>query len=182
MYTISRLKMYIQKNGFTLIELVVVIIVLGILSVMAVPKFIALQSDSRIASLEGLKAQMHGAMSVLYPKSVLQGLASLPKPDKDNGEENFIVIDGVKIDLVYGYPAADAANSWSKLIMAKFEDSQFYPERPADWYFQNNGPTDGFIRFMTQSKKFTGDECYLKYTEAQSPTVMPVFEIIDLGC
>lgn len=171
-----------QKNGFTLIELVIVIIILGILSAIAAPKFIGLQSESRIAALKGLKAQMHGAMNVLYSKSVFQGLENKPKPDKDNGEENCIVIDGVKIDLVYGYPAADAANSWSKLIMAKFEDSQFNPERPADWYFQNNGPSDGFIRFMTPSKKFAGDECYLKYTEAQSPTVIPVFEIIDSGC
>ncbi|WP_282446722.1 type II secretion system protein [Shewanella sp. 1CM18E] len=170
-----------KKNGFTLIELVVTIIILAILSVIAVPKFIGLQSDARLASLQGLKAEMHGVMSVLYPKSVFQGLENKPKPDKDNGEENFIVIDGVKVDLVYGYPAADAANSWSKLIMAKFEDSQFNPERPADWYFQNN-PAENFILFMPQTKKFKGDNCYLKYTEAQSPTTPPIFEILDSGC
>lgn len=169
------------KNGFTLIELVVTIIILSILGVVAAPRFIDLQSDARVSSLKGLKAEMHGVMSVLYPKSVLQGLESKPKPDKNKGEENYIVIDGIKVDLVYGYPAADAANSWSKLIMAKFEDSEFNAERPADWYFHNNGGNN-FIRFMTQSKKFAGDNCYLKYTEAKSPTIPPVFEIVDYGC
>lgn len=169
------------KNGFTLIELVVTIIILAILGVVAVPRFMDLQADARASSLKGLKAEMHGVMNVLYPKSVIQGLADKPKADKNKGEENYIVIDGVKVDLVYGYPAADSANSWSKLIMAKFEDSQFNPERPADWYFQNNG-NDDFIQFMTQSKKFVGDNCYLKYTEAKSPTIPPVFEIIDSGC
>ncbi|PKG56079.1 MSHA biogenesis protein MshA [Shewanella sp. Choline-02u-19] len=168
-----------RKNGFTLIELVVTIIILGILSVIAVPRFIELQSDARISSLKGLKAEMNGAMSVLYAKSVLQGLESKPKPAP--GEDNVIIIDGEDIDLVYGYPAADAANSWSKLIMAKFEDSVFNSERPADWYFNNN-PAKPFIRFMPQTKKFSGDNCYLKYTEAQSPTTPPVFEIVDSGC
>ncbi|GIU11488.1 hypothetical protein TUM4261_23220 [Shewanella sp. c952] len=167
------------KNGFTLIELVVTIIILAILSVVALPRFIELQSDARISSLNGLKAEMHGAMSVLYPKSVLEGLEKKPAPAP--GEENVIIIDGDKIHLVYGYPAADAANSWSKLIMAKFEDSVFNPDRPADWYFHNSSGQP-FIRFMPQTKKFSGDNCYLKYTEAQSPTTPPVFEIVESGC
>ncbi|WP_259649542.1 type II secretion system protein [Shewanella sp. MBTL60-007] len=172
-----------KKNGFTLIELVVVIIVLAILSVIAASRFIELQSDARISSLKGLQAEMHGAMSVLYPKSVLQGLQNKPPEDKNDpsSEENVIIIDGQKIHLAYGYPAADAANSWSKLILAKFEDSQFHPERSADWYFHNNGG-DNFIRFMTQTKKYSGDNCYLKYTQAASPTTPPVFEIVDSGC
>ena len=168
-----------KKNGFTLIELVVTIIILAILSVIAVPRFIGLQSEARIASLQGLNAEMHGVMSVLYPKSVQQGLETKPRPN--SGEENVIIIDGEKVHLVYGYPAADAANAWSKLIMAKFEDSVFNPERPADWYFQNN-PADPYILFMPQTKKFKSDSCYLKYTEAQSPSTPPTFEIVDIGC
>lgn len=172
-----------QKNGFTLIELVVVIVILAILSVIAAPRFIELQSDARISALKGLQAEMHGAMSVLYPKSVLQGLQNKPPQDKDDAtdDENVIIIDGQKIHLAYGYPAADSSKAWSLLIMAKFEDSQFHPERTADWYFHNNGG-DNFIRFMTQSKKFSGDNCYLKYTEAESPTTPPKFEIVDAGC
>ncbi|WP_299809878.1 type II secretion system protein [uncultured Shewanella sp.] len=172
-----------QKNGFTLIELVVVIIILAILSVIAVPRFIELQSDARISSLQGLKGEMHAIMNVLYSKSVLQGLQNKPAEDKDDAtdDENVIIIDGQKIHLAYGYPAADSKKAWSLLIMATFTDSVFNADEPGDWYFHNNGG-DNFIRFMTQTKKYSGDLCYLKYTEATSPTTPPVFEIVDSGC
>ena len=172
-----------QKNGFTLIELVVVIIILAILSVIAVPRFIELQSDARISSLKGLKGEMHSIMNVLYSISVLQGLESKPAEDGDDqtDDKNVIIIDGKEVRLAYGYPAANASQSWAILIMAAFEDSAHNPERPADWYFHNDGRYN-YIRFMTQSKKYSGDNCYLKYTEASSPTTPPVFEIVDSGC
>ncbi|MGS0677083.1 type II secretion system protein [Shewanella sp. 125m-1] len=87
-----------------------VIVILGLLAVTAAPRFIDLQSDARISSLKGLKAEMHGVMNVLYSKSVLQGLQNKPPEDKDDAtdDENVIIIDGQKIHLAYGYPAADS--------------------------------------------------------------------------
>lgn len=46
-----------QPQGFTLIELVVVIVILGILAVTAAPQFLNLQGDARRASLQGLKGR-----------------------------------------------------------------------------------------------------------------------------
>ncbi|MDG2667452.1 prepilin-type N-terminal cleavage/methylation domain-containing protein, partial [Vibrio parahaemolyticus] len=44
-----------KQTGFTLIELVVVIVILGILAVTAAPRFLNLQNDARKARLEGMK-------------------------------------------------------------------------------------------------------------------------------
>lgn len=62
-----------RQSGFTLIELVVVIIVLGILAVTAAPKFINLQNDARKATLDGMKASIQGANSLIYAKAAIAG-------------------------------------------------------------------------------------------------------------
>ncbi len=70
--TRSILKM--QKQGFTLIELIIVIVILGILAVIAAPKFIDLQSDARIATLKGFKGAIEGANTMTRGYAVLHGL------------------------------------------------------------------------------------------------------------
>ncbi|MGL5667316.1 MAG: type II secretion system protein, partial [Shewanella sp.] len=62
-----------RQQGFTLIELVVVIIILGILAVTAAPKFINLQGDARVSALNGLKASIQGANTLVYSKAALAG-------------------------------------------------------------------------------------------------------------
>ncbi|HDV5579764.1 TPA: type II secretion system protein, partial [Vibrio cholerae] len=58
-----------RQGGFTLIELVVVIVILGILAVTAAPRFLNLQGDAREASLEGLRGAVAGAMGISYGRA-----------------------------------------------------------------------------------------------------------------
>lgn len=55
-----------QNNGFTLVELVVVIIILGIISVIAIPKFINLQDDAQRASIKGQFAAFDSAVKLYH--------------------------------------------------------------------------------------------------------------------
>ena len=93
-----------KQNGFTLVELVVVIIILGILAVTAAPKFIGIQSDARVAALKGLKAGIEGANTNVYGKSAIAGEENNPKynlpiPNQAN-----------PLGLAYGYLSADASS------------------------------------------------------------------------
>lgn len=54
-----------NQQGFTLIELIMVIVILGILAATALPKFVDLGSDARKASLKGLEGSIRSAVSIV---------------------------------------------------------------------------------------------------------------------
>lgn len=88
-----------KQAGFTLIELVIVIIILGILAVTAAPKFLNLQDDAKKSAAQGVQAAVSSAAQLVYSKAALVGV----ERDVSGAISSS---DGTSIDVVYGYPAA----------------------------------------------------------------------------
>jgi MSHA pilin protein MshA len=87
-----------KQKGFTLIELVVVIVILGILAVTAAPKFIDLTSDARAAVVEAVKGSINSAADMAHSKALVAGKTAAAASGQS------ISVGSSTIDLNYGWP------------------------------------------------------------------------------
>ncbi|HEU5338379.1 MAG TPA: type II secretion system protein [Sulfuricaulis sp.] len=65
--------MQVRQKGFTLIELVIVIVILGLLAATALPRFINITTDARIASVQGVAGGLRGAISLAKAQVLVSG-------------------------------------------------------------------------------------------------------------
>ncbi len=89
---------HLRQNGFTLIELVVVITILGILAAIALPKYAALQADARVAKMNGAMGSVKSAAAMAHGMLVARGYSA-----SYTGTPG-IVIEGVNVVYANGYP------------------------------------------------------------------------------
>ena len=74
----SRIK---SQSGFTLIELVIVIVILGILAAVAIPKYEDMREQARVATLKGQLGAIRSAVAIQYARNALNGSAAFPTLD-----------------------------------------------------------------------------------------------------
>ncbi|WP_133405667.1 pilus assembly FimT family protein [Parashewanella tropica] len=155
-----------KQNGFTLIELVVVIIILGILAVTAAPKFLNFQSDALKSTVSGLEGALKSADSLVYSKSVIAGNDGTAK-SSTNGPE--VTLPGnKKVALNYGHPTP----VWSGSLENALDINAAASGTTTDWLFKVVA-SENAIYFYPQGQKdpkasSDAGKCFVKYTNGLS--------------
>ncbi|WP_284380538.1 pilus assembly FimT family protein [Litoribrevibacter albus] len=80
----------LPSNGFTLIELIMVIVILAILSAFALPKFAQLSSSAKAATINSIAGSMRSTISIIRSKAFVQGL-TIASSNPDAGQSAYIV-------------------------------------------------------------------------------------------
>ena len=67
-----------KKRGFTLIELVMVIVILGILAAIAIPRYIDLSGSARLGATKAAAGSIRAAIAMEYAQNAAAGAATYP--------------------------------------------------------------------------------------------------------
>lgn len=162
-----------RNQGFTLIELIIVIVILGILAVTAAPRFLNFAGDARISVLNGVKGALESSGSLIYGKAVIAGEQS----------DATATLTDPAINVVFGYPAATVVDLRAAAELDAAEWTLAVSTADNAPGFGAVGTTSVVISAAGSTVSATeADACHVVYVQSTADGVKPVITVHADGC
>ncbi len=152
-----------QEAGFTMIELIMVIVILGILAAVALPRFYDLQTDARVAKMQAALGSIKSAAAIAHSGALVSNKTAA------SGES--ILMEGATVNLVYGYPDVNETTVASSGIVVAAGGL-------ADYDLTTTAATATVLTIQVDAAH---PNCKITYTEAASAGAAPTFSAAPLA-
>lgn len=156
-----------KNQGFTLVELVIVIVILGILAVTAAPKFLNFATDARVSALTGVRGSINSANAMIYGKAVLAG----------NQAAATATLTNPAINLVFGYPEATVVALQAAVDL---EATEWEISAEAGPLVAIRPKNKAYV--AAGAANFSTTACQVTYAPAASASARPVVTLSTGGC
>lgn len=150
--------------GFTLIELIIVIVILGILAGIALPRYLDLRTEANLAKMEAVAGAIESAMTIGF--FACQTKPACNPANAAGGAGTFIDVGLVQnVSFHYGYPNSSAAGIDRLLTLQGYAVTG---SSPNPRQFRLEGPVN--------------NNCRVRYTRASGPGERPVVDRFLSNC